>query len=245
MLLTPPFKNTQILVTRPKYQAQPLIEALQSHTQATIIAASTLDISAVEAPPLEFDTLDYVIFTSRNAIIFLQSAPVSSIPTFCVGPATAQALIEAGWPSSPIVPSEKFSSEGLLALPALQDVTGKTIAIICGEDPRLTLLHALEERGARVIQHLVYQRNCPASLPVLPQLDKTQPTIVITTSLAGLTNLRQLIKQEQVQWLQHAQLVVVSPAMVEKAQALGFTQTPWLARNPTPEAILDSLTQSR
>lgn len=72
-----------------------------------------------------------------------------------VGSATADALksqrIDAAYP-------DESSSEGLLALPQLQECDAKRISVLCGESPRPLLKEALTQRGARVSECPVYKR---------------------------------------------------------------------------------------
>ena len=69
-----------------------------------------------------------------------------------------------------IVPSERFDSEALLALPELETVAGKRIAIFRGEEGRELLGDTLRARGASVEYVACYRRVQPPA-DIRPLLD--------------------------------------------------------------------------
>ncbi len=75
---------------------------------------------------------------------------------FAVGSGTAAALRQAG--ACVVRSPTRMDSEGLLALPELQDVDGMDIGIITAPRGRGLLSRALRERGARLQLAEVYQR---------------------------------------------------------------------------------------
>lgn len=107
-------------------------------------------------------TADGWIFVSRHAVRHgleqLAAAGLlpARVPIFAVGAATAAALRE-DWGIAARHPSEA-NTEGLLGLPELQEVRGRTIVIFRGAGGRDALRAGLRARGARVHYCEVYRR---------------------------------------------------------------------------------------
>ncbi len=132
-----------------------------------------LPLMAIEPEPLgkpdlrqcllDLDCFHKVISISANATRygldavdeFWPQAPIG-IEWFAVGPTSAEALDQFGL--SAIIPSERYDSEGLLALPELQQVDNEKILIWRGVGGRETLAATLRERGAQVSYAELYQR---------------------------------------------------------------------------------------
>jgi uroporphyrinogen-III synthase len=77
-----------------------------------------------------------------------------------VGQGSAKALRELGI-TNVITPSERFDSEGLLALPELQNVAGRRVMIFRGDGGRELLGDTLKARGATVEYAACYRRSKP------------------------------------------------------------------------------------
>ncbi len=110
-----------------------------------------------------------------------------------LGPATARALRQAGFPTA-IVPVEGFDSEGLLLRPELRDIAGRRVLIVKGIGGREVLQEELARRGARVIAAAVYTRertvHTPESLATLQASFAADAIQVITaTSVEVAANL--------------------------------------------------------
>jgi len=99
-----------------------------------------------------------------------------------VGQGSAKALRESGV-ANVIAPAERFDSEGLLALPELQDVAGWRVMIFRGDGGRELLGDTLRARGATVEYAACYQRSKPQhDASVLP--DSAPDAITVTSSEA-------------------------------------------------------------
>jgi uroporphyrinogen-III synthase len=138
------------------------------------------------------------VFISRNAvdktIELLQPRPLPpAVPWLAIGRATADALEQNGYAVA-LMPDRDFSSEGLLALPELQHVAGRRIAIIRGAGGRELLAASLRARGADIEYLETYRRILPpAAAPELREiLARQTPDLVIATSTLILDNLLEM-----------------------------------------------------
>lgn len=173
MTASGPLAGRTIVVTRPRAQAAPLAEAITA-AGGTPLLFPLLDI-APAADPAPLATAiqclaDYTlaVFISPNAVDYSLPAilaagpwPAGLIPA-AVGQGTVKALAAYGV-SGCVVPSERFDSEALLELPALQAdrVAGCRAAIFRGDGGRELLADTLRERGATVDCIACYQRSAP------------------------------------------------------------------------------------
>lgn len=219
-----PLAGLRVLVTRSQPQ-QPLLDMLQQ-AGAVPIALPTIVIKPLPQHPTlqqaiaELPQTDMMIFTSINAVNcaapLLKSACVTWPPlpqTLAVGPSTRYCLLQYGWHEVSL-PSQHYTSEGLLALPLLQQLHTKHITIFTGVGGRDFLSPALTSRGAKVTQAICYERIRPEYLD-LSILDETgKVDIIITSSSEGLANLIALANPQQKQILQQIPIMVVSQRMV-------------------------------
>lgn len=215
----------KIIITRPEPQASAL-KALLEREGHEVLISSSIEYIAPEAPlnTTQFSSEDRLIFVSRQAVTSLINA-LGDIPEskqiFAVGKGTAHALKQAGI-NNPIYP-EQAKSEGLLALPDLQNVVGESIKIINGGEGRQLLCQVLTERGANVETLASYARR---SLPGNPQLGsdawKNDVDCVVLTSLEIAQN---FVKQlEDPSRLQNTTVTIMSQRMHEWADELNIEQ---------------------
>lgn len=170
---------------------------------------------------------DIAIFTSANAVHHAeQLTPLYRIITpqttvLAVGPATAAALDLYGIQAA--LPLDDFSSQGLLALPALQRVAGKSILLVRGNGGLSTLPDALLSAGANLHLAEVYRRQIPNNASILKRLFHTGlPQIISTTSNESLSNLVTLVCVEERPHLWQIPLIVNSARGEQLARSLGF-----------------------
>lgn len=243
-----PLAGFGILVTRPQAQAAELIEAIQGaggsafHFPAIeIVPRKTIDIEhqlVNAAPP------DIAIFVSSNAVEFGQSYAANA-RVAAVGPTTAAALQSVGH-DRVIAPDSGYDSESLLLHPALQDVRGKHVLIVRGQDGRELLADTLRERGAEVSCLSVYDRTVPQ--PGAHQLDAVESAwrdgqigAIVVMSVATLHNLVNLLPE----WCQarFASVPLVTPAerVIKEALELYPASTPVKAQGPQVEDMLEAI----
>jgi uroporphyrinogen-III synthase len=153
-----------VLVTRPEHQAAALCSLLEAQG-ATVIRWPVLRIKPTEfrqGPGLgPLDSFELIVFTSANAVRFGAAllGDNHALRLAAIGPATAAALHDAGFPVA-VTPTLGFDSEHLLLDPALQNCAGRRILIVTGTRGRDLLRERLSARGAHVAVVEVYEREC-------------------------------------------------------------------------------------
>jgi uroporphyrinogen-III synthase len=230
-----------ILNTRPKHQAAKLTGLLQEQGHHVVEFPCIAIIHTKGSPSLQKiaasqHLCDLCIVMSANAVPALP--PIKRTNVIAIGPGTAMALERIGIIAR--VP-DTFSTEGLLAMPALSErsIANKNIVIFSGEDPKPQLAKTLTCRRA-VVQHaFCYKRVCPDikphSCPDLHDID-----LIISTSPEALHNLCQLIGADQHHRLKNTALLVVSQKMRARAIDLGFSKVR-LAKSASDHDIANSL----
>lgn len=164
----------RVLVTRPAGEASDTLCALVKAAGYQVYSQPLLALAALPQLPaaqrrllLDLDLYQHVIFISANAVRFGMALVEDfwpQLPTglhwYAIGAATAAGLARFG--ITAITPGSAMSSEGLLAVPDLQDVGGQRVLIIKGEGGRDTLTQELTGRGALVRELTCYRRSLPA-----------------------------------------------------------------------------------
>lgn len=218
-----------VLVTRASTQSAGLCRLIESHGgRAEQFPALEIKPSrdSDTARSLLLQVYDLVIFISPNAVRYacdLLSGERISAKQFCaVGRATAEKLTEAGY-SIDLIPDDRYDSEGLLALPALQQMAGRQVLIVRGEGGRALLADTLRARGAKVGYAEVYRRLKPEvdSAPLLRDWP-TKIDLVTTTSAEVLENLVDMLGSKGWPLLRLTPLLVISERMREAARQRGF-----------------------
>jgi uroporphyrinogen-III synthase len=135
-----------------------------------------------------------------------------------------------------------MSSEGLLAVPPLQNVRDQRVLIVKGEGGRDTLTTELTRRGAVVDELLCYRR----SLPELPagelaaKLTGLGINVILLSSGEGLANLQVLLSPAETTKLKHIVLIVPSQRVAQLAREAGFEHIV-TAENASDVAMLRAL----
>ncbi|MDD3764432.1 MAG: uroporphyrinogen-III synthase [Nevskiales bacterium] len=235
-----------VLVTRPADQAESMCRLLLAHGAEV----SRLPIQAIEAvrQPQQAarrlqqgrDALTW-IFTSVNAVRFARQLDQGVWPGDCiaVGKATAAALAQLG--VTAVAPDDAQTSEGVLRLPLLDDVSGRRILLVTGEGGRQLMQSTLAARGARVERVEVYRRVD------LPHDAEAVANAVAAADVALLTNgeslrrLAELMPSARRPALLDLQLVVPSRRVVEQAARLGFKRSPLVPEQVSDTAYLKCL----
>ncbi|PPD28938.1 MAG: uroporphyrinogen III synthase HEM4 [Methylomonas sp.] len=248
--MTTQLNGALILVTRPAAQAENLCQLLES-AGGKAFRFPTLDIQATALDTNQLQKAlnsQWLIFTSTNAVDFaLQAfsgkmAELNFLQLAAVGQATANALQQANLTVN-CVPATDFSSEGLLAEPAMQQVVGQQITIVRGVGGREKLAQTLTSRGAKVGYLEVYCRSCPETncMQVVQAIRNNLLQAITITSGEALQNLLSMLDESSAVLLRKLPLVVASERIRHLAHELGFTQIV-VSLQPTDAAILETLT---
>ncbi len=236
-----------VLLTRPALQADGIATMIE-RAGGQVVQLPLLEIEAICKPHdiekvkslvLSLDQYDLAIFISTNAARmgmewinrYWPQLPMG-LQAFAVGPSTAQLLKEEAWPV--YVSPNGVTSEDLLALPELQDMQGKRVALFRGKGGRELIARTLRDRGARVDYIEVYERIVPEyeREQMLLQMQSKQVKCVVLTSMQSLLSFMHLLgmKSEDTPVLDEALalmqntlcLIVPSQRVREYALAAGF-----------------------
>jgi len=220
-----------VLVTRPAQQSEGLCELIQA-ARGRPVRFPALEIRgpadkhAARVALAGASRADVLIFVSANAVQYAFPLLPEQLPLnveiAAVGGATAQALRQAGL--DPTLVPERMDSEGLLALPQLRNVHGRSVYILRGDGGRELLFDTLRERGAEVHQVEVYRRQIPrhpAGIANLLRNWSQLVQVVTVSSNAVLDNLFTLLGEEGAALLRSTPLVVVSQRVASHAVELG------------------------
>jgi len=206
---------------------------------------------AIHFPALEIQPLstapaaapDMAIFISANAVEQglgrVERKPGTRM--VAIGRATARALENAGVKVA-IEPPSPYTTETLLALPAMAHVEGLDVLIVRGEGGRERLRQVLEQRGARVRYLECYRRVMPEADVgrVLCTDGRACFDATLCTSVEGLRNIRRMFGPDHEKLLLSLPVVVVSDRMHGEARKSGFRRV-IRAENASPEAVVAAL----
>ncbi|MAD76379.1 MAG: uroporphyrinogen-III synthase [Rheinheimera sp.] len=240
---------TPFLITRPAGKADNLLASLDergiAYSYQPLITTQQVVLKAKDHALLEHAEL--LIFVSVSAVHALeqQIQPEQlSGHLFAVGSTTASVLQR--WSGREVIVPHDQRSEGLLALPQLQQVKGRQIVVVRGNSGRELIKQQLIARGATVKYVQSYNRlPLPLDGAQLWQVwQQQQVRCIVATSNEILQQLFAIIPEGGVAWLQQRHWLLVSPRMQEQALALGINpQQISLAENANDQALLQQIIQ--
>ena len=183
---------------------------------------------------------DVVVFTSPNAVraaaALMRLHPRRGQPWLAVGSGTRRALQRRGINAQ--APA-RMDSEGLLALPALADVDGRTLGLVTAPGGRDRLAPVLRARGAQVRRADVYAR-VPVTLGARPldalaaALDRPQQVLLALSSGEALAALLAQVDDPR---LRMVAVAAASMRLADVAREAGFTRIT-VASSARPTALL-------
>ncbi|HET7832268.1 MAG TPA: uroporphyrinogen-III synthase [Gallionella sp.] len=226
-----PLAGLKIVVTRPRDQAVQLAQRIEQAGGVPLLFP-LLDIEAVpDNPTLQqqiarLDQFNLAIFISPNAVHYGMAAIHANghlprhLKIATVGQGSARALRGLGV-AEVIAPVERFDSEGLLALPELQQVAGWRILIFRGNGGRELLGETLRARGATVEYACCYQRSKPQF--DVGALLSSAPDVITVTSSEALMYLWHML-DSQASALRATPLFVPHARIAELAREQGWQE---------------------
>ncbi len=249
-----PLSGTTVLVTRPAHLAEHFCQ-LVADAGGRAVSLPAIDIVPTETPyaddaiPAARGDRKFAIFISRNAVDY-GKALLSRLPddTIClaVGSRTAAQLEEAGIDVA-YHPDHGFTSEDLLEWPELLVLDDADVFIFCGEGGRSHLADELTARGANVTRLEVYRRCKPeiAIAELEEKLVEAHPDVVSVTSVETLRNFLAMTDRLPDFDARALPVIAGSPRIGEAVVEAGFRAEPWIAADPTDDAMFRALLEWR
>ena len=235
------------LVVRPAAQATELAQLLRRHGHAPLCCPLLETVAGSDLPRLAdmLQDADIVIAVSIHAVHFAHDFLLQTgqtwphIEYFAVGQASADAFAAIGITAS--CPDDP-RSEGLLALPALQQIAGKRVLILRGNGGRDLIASTLASRGALVHYCAAYERHYPEfdGEALTSHWQAAGLDSLLVTSGELLQRLLELVPASQQPWLFDRLLVVPSPRVAEMASAAGFIHIT-IAQGASNQALMAAL----
>ncbi len=243
--------QARVIVTRPVAQSDRL-SALVHDAGGTAIRIPALEIRSTDSAEVAKEVFarirDFqkVLFISPNAVRhslqFITADTLEQHQCVAIGASTAQAMSQAGIQCT-AHPENNFTSEALLELPELQDVSNENILIIRGNGGRALLGNELTNRGATIAYAEVYQRQIPEqSTKLLNDLLEHQGAdVVIANSGETLSNIISIVDSNLHNELFKLQVVTGSARVAQAAMTAGFIKQPLVADTPDDQALMRAI----
>ncbi|QNP41913.1 uroporphyrinogen-III synthase [Lysobacter solisilvae (ex Woo and Kim 2022)] len=186
-----------------------------------------------------------VVFTSPTAVHAARAlqpfAPRPGQHWCAVGAGTAAALHDAGVGVGvgTVHAPTRMDSDGLLALPVLQDVRGREVGLVTAPGGRGEIAPALEARGARILRADVYGRELiPLDAAAVHQVQAADvPLALALSSGEALQRVLDAIPAGAAAKLRNAHVVAASERLCVLARSLGFGDVS-AASGPRPDDLL-------
>ena len=241
------------MITRPAYQARNLQQQIEAAGGQTFMFPMLEILPADKTPQLisilrQLEQYQIIIFVSPNAVEYgLELINASGglrdeQQIAAVGKGSAEKFKVMTGKDVDIMPEHQFNSEGLLALPALQEVHNQHILIIRGQSGRELLADTLQQRGAKVNYAAVYQRQCPLInvQQLNSKLEQGQIGIISLTSAEAISN---LFQQADNRYLQDIPYIVINARLTEILKEQGVKNEILVSDEASDSGILKMLQQ--
>jgi uroporphyrinogen III methyltransferase/synthase len=241
-----PLLGKRVLVTRTRDQASALADLLRREgalpvelaTIETVHLASDTEVRELAARPY-----DYCLFLSTTAVdLLLDRVEVGALAGWrlgAIGSATAAALSRRGLDAQ-LTPPE-FTSAGLLAALAAEEVAGKRVLVPRGEGGAPALVDGLRARGALVDEVVLYASRPPRQpdAAALALLKAGKIDVATFASSSSLRNLATLLGGDLTP-LRSLTIACIGPVTAATARELGLTVAVEPAAHTIP-ALVEAL----
>ncbi|MEH2921932.1 uroporphyrinogen-III synthase [Samsonia erythrinae] len=243
-----------ILVTRPSPAGEQLVTRLRklgyNAWHSPLIEFSPgRDLAGLPAQLQALRADDFVFALSQHAVRYADPVLARSgtcwpphLTYYAIGRTTALALHQAS-ARHVTYPPARETSETLLQLPGLQNVSGKRALLLRGNGGRELLGKTLTERGAQVTYCECYQRR-EVHYDGLEQSRHWQQVGIdklVITSGEMLQRIYTLVPDYyRASWLLSCQVIVVSERLAEQARQLGWRDIR-VADNADNDALVRAL----
>jgi uroporphyrinogen-III synthase len=186
-----------VVLTRPRELAEAFAKRIEARGARPIVFPS-IEIQPLPAPAVlrELARFDFVVFVSPSAVRVAEKLLPPwprSARAVAISFGTKRELDRAGI-APVIVPQAGADSEAVLAAPELQQVSGKRVLIIRGDDGRPVLGESLTARGASVEYAECYRRVRPQAdaAPLLAAWRRGEVHAVVALSAQALGNFNEM-----------------------------------------------------
>ncbi len=222
-----PLAGIGVIVTRPARQAAGFAHKLATLGATPIVFPAIVILPPDDRAPLErahaaLASYDFAMFVSANAVEYgVPPRWPRHVVALAPGPGTAEALVDVGV-TGVRIPTTTFDSEGLLALPELQQMAGKRVVVFRGDGGRELLGEALASRGAHVDYVACYRRAAPqtGAAGLVEALREGRAQVLTLTSSEGLDNLWAIVGDEGRALLASIATFVPHPRIAQRAREL-------------------------
>ena len=165
-----PLFGKRVLVTRPRDQAEDMVDRLESEGAEAIVAPMIRIVPPQDYGPLDdacarAGTFDWIVFTSANAVdAFVErllAGPqdlraLKGVKLCAVGPRTVERLARAGLKVD-LMPAEYRAEAVLRALTEAGEVRGRTVLLPHADIGREIIADELRKQGADVTDVVAYR----------------------------------------------------------------------------------------
>jgi len=248
-----PLAGVGVLVTRPQGQARRFMERIvalggEAWWLPGLEIAPPADMTGFLQVVNDLQGFDWLVFVSPTAVerawpaIAERGGLPSGVRVAAVGAGSGRELARRGL-HDVLTPEDNADSESLLALPDLQTMAGRRVALFRGEGGRTLLADTLGARGAEVLHAVCYRRVLPNAdaAPVLRAWLEGRIQAVTAFSRDSLDGLLALLNFEGRQLLSRTPLFVPHPRIAEHARALGIAQA--IVTPAGEDGVLQALTE--
>lgn len=235
---TRPLFGKTIVVTRAREQASDLVRQL-SHLGAhcleypMIAIAPTEDFRPLDTAIQEMHAYQWIIFTSVNGVnCFFErlyhnggdARSLGHISTACIGPATAERLMQFGIKSD-IVP-KSYRAEAIIEAFQKEDIKNKRILLPRAKEARPILPVELRKMGAAVDEISVYNTQRveeEKSDALIESMEKGEIDLVTFTSSSTVRNFKARLPVDQFdQLIRKTTFASIGPITSDTAAEMGF-----------------------
>ncbi|WP_243713573.1 uroporphyrinogen-III synthase [Luteimonas terrae] len=180
-------------------------------TRAALHAALNADLVVFTSPPAVAATHVLQPLVARDDQAWL-----------AVGAGTARALARAGVAN--VQAPLRMDSEGLLALPALREVAGRSVGLVTAPGGRGVIADALRGAGARVHRADVYMRvpTPPSPTRIAQLMALPGPWVLPLSSGEALQRTLDALPAEAIARLREARVLAASDRLADFARDAGF-----------------------
>ncbi len=229
-----------VVVTRAEPPGGPLSRELEARGLA-VLRWPAIAIEPVDPTPLtqalhEAIPFDWIVLTSRHGVAALAAvlpAAPGGVRIAAVGPATAAALRERGWPVE--LSADEAGAEGLLKALERRGLRGQRVLHPTSSRALPSLSEGLARLGAEVVSLEAYRTVAGASLDTdacRAAIDRRSLGAVTFASPSAATELEHALGTEYFrQLLRAAPAVAIGPTTARALSARGFS--PFIAEPHT------------